>query len=63
MGSRKEFDFKRHTLPPVSKKYLLRVILYVVVLFLIVLLYKGLNKHFSDPTQNEDEITNFTIQE
>ncbi len=36
MTERKKPDFKRHALPPVSKRYLFRIIFYVILLSVIV---------------------------
>ncbi len=35
MEDRKKIDFKRHTLPPVSRWYLWRIIFYVVLLIVV----------------------------
>jgi hypothetical protein len=40
VNSRSNFDFKKHTLPPVKRWYLVKIIIYVLLLtVLLVILY------------------------
>jgi hypothetical protein len=47
MDERPKIDLKKHQLPPVSKRYMLRIIVYIVVLVLLGLAIRYLYKQNS----------------
>lgn len=53
MEKDRKIDLKQHTLPPVSKRYLLRILIYIVLLIVLgVLIYKL----FANPKGQETKI-------
>ena len=55
MREERNIDFKRHTSPPVSKMYLLKIIFYVVLLSVVAyIILKGNDK---TPSIQDKEIT------
>ena len=49
MDERQRIDLRQHTSPPVSKWYLLRIIIYVVILILLGVFIYALSKHKKTP--------------
>ena len=63
MEERKKIDFKRHTLPPVSKKYLWRIIFYLVMLSVIgYIALSTLGMHKKQNPETIDQIHGVTIE-
>lgn len=63
MNEDRKVDFKKHQLPPVSKSYLLRIVIYIVLLtalgFAIKYLYTN---EINDDQSRIDEIDDVTIE-
>lgn len=52
MDEKPKLDLKKHTLPPVSRRYLIRIIIYVIfLLFMGYLIFKVYN---TEPQNNTD---------
>lgn len=54
MDEQRRPDFKKYTLPPVSKKYLFRIIFYAV--FLVVIIVIAISTHGKHKRLSHDEI-------
>lgn len=65
MGEKKQFDFNRYRLPAVSKGYILRLAIYIVVLILLAVLYNSLYVERQEKIQplEEVQIKEIKIQE
>lgn len=63
MKEERNIDFKRHTSPPVSKMYLLKIVFYVVMLS-VMLYFMFRNDSKSVKTQEKEirEIHNITVE-
>lgn len=63
MEEQKKIDFRRHTLPPVSKKYLWRIIFYLVMLSIIAYIaLSTLGMHKKPNPETIDQIQGVTIE-
>ena len=65
MERKRKINLKRHTLPPASKKYLFRIIGYIILLSVLIWIVFYLKNYSSSSSENLEviEINNIKVSE